>query len=84
MNNSFLFLSNSSFKNSDTCEEVFVWHLLMNYKNSYSLEKLLKWAKKKRNNFIFTMLYLLREKQAEEKQLEISLLYTRVPKILMI
>ena len=27
------------------------WHLLMNLKNKYLLEKLLKWANKKQNNF---------------------------------
>ena len=59
-----------------------VWYLLMNLKNNYLLEKLLKWANKKCKNFnIYNVLLFYKNK---EKHLEKSLFYTCVPKILMI
>ena len=58
------------------------WHLLMNLKNKYLLEKLLKWANKKQNNFNIYNSAL--KKRKEQKHLQISLFYTYVPKVLMI
>ena len=75
-------------KKSHTCEEggahfrISFWHLLMNLKNKYLFKKLLKWVNKKQNNFnIYNVTFFLKNK---EKQLEISLFYTCVPKISMI
>ena len=47
------------------------------------IKKLLKWANKKQNNFnIYNA--ALKKKNNKEKQLEMSLFYTCVPKILII
>ena len=75
-------------KKSHTCKEggahlrTSVWHLLMNLRNNYLLKKLLNWANKKCKNFnICNIVFFEKNK---EKNLEISLFYTCVPKTLMI
>ena len=74
---------------SHTCEEgwaqlrISFCHLLMNLKNKYLLQKLLKWANKKQNNFnIYNVAFL--KKIKKEKHLEISLFYNCVSKISII
>ena len=78
----------NSIKKSHICEEgggahlrISVWHLLINLKNNYLLQKLLEWTNKICKSFnIYNIVF----KKNREKDLEISLFYTNVPKILMI
>ena len=74
-------------KKSHTCEEggahlrISFWHLLMNLKDKYLFKKMLNWASGKQNK---CNIYNIAFKKNKEKDVEISLFYICVPKILMI
>ena len=57
-------------KKSHTCEEggahlkIYFWHLLINLKNKYLFEKMLKLANKKENNFnIYNAAFKIKNKK---------------------
>ena len=78
----------NSIKKSHICEEGggahlrnSVWHLLINLKNNYLLQKLLEWTNKICKSFnIYNVVFF----KKREKDLEMQLFYTCVPEILMI
>ena len=51
------------------------WHLLMNLKNKYLLEKLLKWANKKQNNFNIYNSALKKRKEETKTLADIIILH---------
>ena len=51
------------------------WHLLMNLKNKYLLEKLLKWANKKQNNFNIYNSALKKRKEETKALADIIILH---------